>query len=93
MVPLNNKDLIIDLAEKFDAEVVLVIKNYMGSINHSLLSIEALKSRKLKVLGLIFNGDPNELSEKVILEYSGLKCLGRVEKEAEINKEIVKKHA
>src|ERR1035437_9180860 len=45
MVPLNRKEFMIDMIGKFDAEVILVIQNYLGSINHSLLSIDAIKKR------------------------------------------------
>jgi dethiobiotin synthetase len=93
MVPLNSSEFIIDLIGKFDAEVVLVIQNYLGSINHSLLSIDALKHRKAKMLGLVFNGPPHKLSEDIILSYSGLPLLGRVQKEAEINKEVISMYA
>ena len=89
MVPLNDKDLIIDLIQKLNAEVVLVSQNYLGSINHSILSIEILKSRGLKVLGVVFNGDENLETEKYILNYSGLKCLGRVKKHNTIDKGVV----
>lgn len=89
MVPLNDKDLIIDLITTLDVEVVLVSQNYLGSINHTILSINALKNRNIKVLGIIFNGDENAETEKYILNYSGLKCLGRVEQHKTINKEVV----
>lgn len=89
MVPLNDKDLIIDLIQKLDIEVVLVSQNYLGSINHTILSIDALKNRGIKVLGIIFNGESNKETEKYILNYSGLPCLGRIEQHTEINKEIV----
>ncbi len=93
MVPLNDKEFIVDIITKINAEVVLVIQNYLGSINHSILSIDALKTRKIPVLGLIFNGAPHKLSEDIILSYSGLKCLGRINKESVINKEVVSKYA
>lgn len=93
MVPLNDKEFIIDMIEKLEAEVVLVIQNYLGSINHSILSIDALRFRKLPVLGIIFNGPPHKLSEDIILSYSGLKCIGRIMKESVINKEVVSKYA
>ena len=80
MVPLNRKEFMIDMIKKFDAEVVLVIQNYLGSINHSLLSIDQLKSRGLKILGIVYNGAPHQLSEDIILDYSGLKVLGRINK-------------
>ena len=69
MVPLNNQHFIIDLIQKFDAEVVLVVKHYLGSINHTLLSLELLKQKKIKVKALIFNGDSDEYSEKIILTH------------------------
>lgn len=89
MVPLNNKDLIIDLIKHLGIEVVLVSQNYLGSINHTILSIDALKNREIKVLGIIFNGETNDETEKYILNYSGLPCLGRVKQHQKINKEIV----
>lgn len=89
MVPLNDKDLIIDLIKHLGLEVVLVSQNYLGSINHTILSIDALNNREIKVLGIIFNGDENVETEKYILNYSGLPCLGRIQQHNEINKEIV----
>ncbi len=93
MVPLNDKEFIVDIITKINAEVVLVIQNYLGSINHSILSIDALKTRKISVLGLIFNGAPHKLSEDIILSYSGLKCLGRINKESVISREVISKYA
>jgi len=93
MVPLNDDQLIIDMITHLDAEVVLVSKNYLGSINHTILSIEALKNRNISILGIIYNGKPNNASEGIILSHSDLKCLGRIGEEKEINKEIVSKYA
>lgn len=93
MVPLNSSEFVIDLIGRLEAETVLVIQNYLGSINHSLLSIDALKHRKLNILGLVFNGPPHKLSEDIILKYSGLPLLGRVNKEEIITKEVIDKYA
>ena len=93
MVPLNRKEFMVDMIEKFDAEVVLVIQNYLGSINHSLLSIDQLKSRGLKILGIVYNGAPHQLSEDIILDYSGLKVLGRINKEKDLNSEVISRYA
>jgi dethiobiotin synthetase len=93
MVPLNRNHFMIDLIQKFDAEVILVVKNYLGSINHTLLSIDVLKSRGLKIMGIIINEEPHALSENIILQYSGLKLLGRIEKEGMIKKEVIEKYA
>jgi len=93
MVPLNRKEFMVDVITKFDAEVILVIQNYLGSINHSLLSIDVLKARKLNILGIIFNGPPHQLSEDIIVDYSGLKVLWRISAEKELNAEVISRYA
>ncbi|CAN5265121.1 dethiobiotin synthase [soil metagenome] len=93
MVPLNDKEFIVDIITKTKSEVVLVIQNYLGSINHSILSIDALRMRNIPVIGIVFNGPPHKLSEDIILSYGGLKCIGHINKESVINKEVVSKYA
>ena len=70
MVPLNNNFLMIDLIKKLDAEVVLVSRNYLGSINHTLLSIDALNARGIALRALIFNGNNDSFSEELIERYT-----------------------
>ena len=89
MVPLNENKLVIDLIKKLDAEVILVSQNYLGSINHTLLSLESLKVRNLKVKGIIFNGKENTETEQFILNYSGAKYIGRIDEHQQITKEVV----
>ncbi len=89
MVPINENTLVIDLIQQLDAEVILVSRNYLGSINHTLLSIEALKKRGLKVKGIIFNGNENKETEDFILNYYNIKLLGRINHHQEFNKEVV----
>jgi dethiobiotin synthetase len=55
MVPLNEKEFVIDLIKRLDARVVLVSRNYLGSINHSLMSARLCKSAGLDVAGWVFN--------------------------------------
>lgn len=79
MVPLNNQgDLIIDIIPKVADSVVLVSRNYLGSINHTMLSIEALQQRNIEIEGVIFNGESTPATEEIILKKYGLKCLGKV---------------
>ncbi len=79
MVPLNHDgDMLIDLIPKVADEVILVSKNYLGSINHTLLSIELLKQRNISIKGILFNGDANPETEAIILSTTGLKCLGKI---------------
>lgn len=89
MVPLNDDFFIIDLIKQLNAEVILVSKNYLGSINHTLLSIDALKSRNIQVKGIIFNGDVDESSQDVILKYSGIPLLGNLPQISLIKKQSV----
>ncbi len=79
MVPLNNNgELVIDIAKKTGSEVILVVKNYLGSINHSLLSCEYLKLHNISVKGLVVIGKTTPSSEEIIQKISGLKILFRI---------------
>jgi dethiobiotin synthetase len=69
MVPLNDKDLMIDLIKQFDADVVLVSQNYLGSINHTLMSAQILRSQGIKLSRIVFCGDKNESSESIISKH------------------------
>ncbi|MEO9966236.1 MAG: dethiobiotin synthase [Reichenbachiella sp.] len=79
MVPINDHEFVIDLAKQFEAEVILVSRNYLGSINHTMLSIDYLKSNGFDIAGIIFNDTPNPETESFILNHSNLPCLGRID--------------
>ena len=89
MVPLNDECLIIDLIKELKAEVVLVSRNYLGSINHTLLSAEALNHRNIRVKGIIFNGNKNEATEQYILKYTNYALLGRIPHMPDISPQTV----
>ena len=93
LVPLNDQDFVIDLIARLGAEVILVSNLYLGSINHTLLTVEALKKRNLPIRGVIFNGQPNEESENIILHHTELDCLLRIKREPVINAEVVRSYA
>ena len=93
LVPLNNEDTIADLIPLVQAEVVLVSNLYLGSINHTLLTIEELKRRGLPVKGIIFNGEANRASEDIILQKSGYRRLLDIPKLAKVDKETVRELA
>lgn len=92
-VPLNQEDLIIDLIPHLRAEAIVVSNHYLGSINHTLLTLEALQKRSIPIKGIIFNGDPNPETEQIILHRGNVKCLLRVKKEPAIDQGVVKKYA
>ncbi|HEV8514294.1 MAG TPA: dethiobiotin synthase [Cyclobacteriaceae bacterium] len=93
LVPINDKDYVIALAEKFDVEIILVSNLYLGSINHTLLTAHYLTDQKLKVKGIVFNGTSNPESEAIILKHTGFPCLLRIEQESKVNKDVVVKYA
>lgn len=66
LVPLNSKEFIIDLIKQLDAKVILVSRNYLGSINHSLLTAQVCKANNLQVLGWIFNDQYLDYEEEII---------------------------
>jgi len=75
MSPMANGFLNIDLIEHLKFPVVLVSNNYLGSINHTLMSYSVLKNRNIKISGIIFNGEENKSSESYILQYTKLPLL------------------
>lgn len=94
MVPINDEgDLIIDLIKKLNIPAVLVSQNYLGSINHTILSIEALKAREIPIYGILFNGDENRETQDYIIKYSGVKNLGRLSQVNEVNADTIAKLA
>ena len=88
LVPLNDKDCIADLIQK-DYKVIVVSRHYLGSINHTLLTIEALVNRKIKVSGIIFSGDENKATEEIILSKTNAKFIGRIENEPYFDTNVI----
>ena len=92
LVPLNDTDCIIDLIQK-DYKVILVSRHYLGSINHTLLSFEALKIRKIPLAGIIFSGDENKATEEIILAKTKAKFIGRIEEEPYFDANVIQCYA
>ncbi len=91
LVPLNDHDTVFDLIGP-DYKVIVVSRHYLGSINHSLLTIEKLQERNFEI-GIIFSGDEHPTTENIILKKTGVFFLGRINEEENFDKEIVKKYA
>ncbi len=89
MVPLNDNFLMIDLIKQLDTEVILVSQNYLGSINHTLLSIFALQQRGIPIRGIIFNGKKDSYSEDLILKYTGVALLGHISEFTIVDKRAI----
>jgi dethiobiotin synthetase len=91
-VPLNDTDCVIDLIQN-EYKVIVVSRHYLGSINHTLLTIEALQSRKIAIAGIVFSGDENKATEEIILSKTGIKCIGRIEQEPYFDQNVIKEYA
>jgi dethiobiotin synthetase len=90
LVPLNEKDTILDLIIKLDIEVILVSQHYLGSINHSLLTIDCLQKNNVKIKGIIFNGKENKATESIILSKTKVPFLGRINPLEKVTQESIK---
>lgn len=93
MVPLNKEHMIIDLIKKLDLPAILVSRNYLGSINHTLLSISALKKYQIPIAGIIMVGDKNASSEEAIEHIGGVTILHHVPISYELNEAFVSEQA
>ena len=92
LVPLNTNDFVIDLVQP-DYKIIIVSRHYLGRINHTLLTIEAIKNRGLTIAGIIFNGNENKATESLILNYSKLKFIGRINDEPYFDKNVISEYA
>ena len=92
LVPLNDNDFVVDLIQK-DYKVIVVSRHYLGSINHTLLTIEALQNRKIKVAGIIFSGDENKATEEIILKKTNVKFIGRIDNEPYFDQNVIRYYA
>lgn len=91
-VPLNDYDIMMELIAPSD-RVILVSRHYLGSINHTLLSVEALQRRGLSIFGILFSGAENPATESWISSYTKLPILGRIDEEPYFDKQTIRKYA
>ena len=94
MVPLHIDGLLlIDVLAEKKWPVILVSRHYLGSINHTLLSVDALKKRNIPILGIIYVGEEHQSTEKIISSVSQIPVLGRIPMVDKVNKEFVQTEA
>ena len=92
LVPLNETQSVVDLIQP-DYKVIVVSRHYLGSINHTLLTIEALQNRKIQVAGIIFSGDENTSSESIILSRTAVPLIGRIAQEPYFDTNVISEYA
>ncbi len=93
LAPLNREHTIADLITHLDAPAIVVSRHYLGSINHTLMTIEGLNKRNIPILGIIFVGDPDSESENAILHLGKIKMLGRVAWEDDITPGVITQYS
>ena len=91
LVPINSTETIMDIIKE-DHHVLVVSQHYLGSINHTLMTVKLLQQQGLEV-SLIFNGDENSATEKIIQSMTGVKVIGRINQEKKVNAEMICKYA
>lgn len=92
MVPINNRELIIDIIPP-KSKVVVVTKNYLGTINHTLLTLEALKNKGHHVIGLIVSGESNVENEQIICSLSNIPIWFHIDQEPYTDIHVVEEYA
>lgn len=92
LVPLNETQSVADIIQP-DYKVIVVSRHYLGSINHTLLTVEALQNRKIQVAGIIFSGDENTSTESIILSRTGITYIGRIAQEPYFDTNVIVEYA
>ncbi len=92
-VPLNMKNLTFDLLKSWNMNWIVVSRHYLGSINHTLLTLDTLRRNNIAIAGVIFNGYPNPDSENAILEFSQVPFLCRLLPESNIDSQTIQRYA
>ena len=92
MVPLNDHEFVIDLIKKLEARVILVSRNYLGSINHSLLPAALCKARNIDVIGWVFNDQFQDYQEEIV-RWTGYPQIASIPFTENINRQFVQQQA
>ena len=91
LVPLNEKDTILDVIQP-DYKVIVVSRHYLGSINHTLLTVNLLKEKGFDV-SIVFSGDEHPTTESIIEKMTGVPVMGRIDNEPYFDQNVIKEYA
>ena len=90
LVPLSDDYTNMELIARLDLPVLVVSRHYLGSINHTLLTIEALRARGVAIMGVVFNGAELPDSERIIERLGQVHIIGRIPELAEVSPETIR---
>lgn len=94
MVPINSTGfLYADAFDMWKLPVIVVSRHYLGSINHTLMTVDILKHRGVEIEGIIFVGDENKTTEEAILKITGLRQIARIPVTEEVNQSFISNQA
>lgn len=91
LVPLNDTDTIFDIIQQYH-HVIVVSRHYLGSINHTLLTVNALKAKGCKV-SILFSGEQHPTTESIIEKMTAVPILGRIDEEPYFDKNVIREYA
>ncbi|MEH6534836.1 MAG: dethiobiotin synthase [Psychroserpens sp.] len=91
LVPINTKNTILDLIQP-NYKVIVVSRHYLGSINHSLLTINLLKEKGF-VVSVIFSGNEHKTTEDIIKKMTNINVIGRIDEEPYFDNNVIKEYA
>ncbi len=91
-VPINHYQTILDLIQP-DYKVIVVSRNYLGSINHTLMTIEVLRQNGIEPMGIIFNGEENRATQEIIIEMTEVPMITRIDLYDKITKTVILEEA
>jgi dethiobiotin synthetase len=91
LVPLNEDSMMIDLMAQLQTSALIVVRSELGTLNHTFLTLEALRKRNIPIFGVIMNGPQNESNRKAIEDYGDVEVLGELEPMDEVNAQSLMK--
>lgn len=89
LVPLNEREMMIDLIRDLNLPAIVVARSGLGTINHSLLTIEALRLRGIDIAGVLMNGQPNEENRLAIEGYGKVRVIAEIPRFERLSPDIV----
>jgi dethiobiotin synthetase len=92
LVPINDKETILDLIQP-DYKIIVVSRSYLGSINHTLLTLNALEQKGFQIAGIIYSGKKTPTTEEIIEKLSKVPVLGRIDEEDNIDGKTIVHYA
>lgn len=93
MVPLNEEVLMIDVIQKINAKAIIVTNDYLGSINHTLLTVEALEKRNIPIAGFIINGECKAEIKQTFLHFIPYQLIAQIPQAPLLSKEFISEQA